>query len=218
MQSQPAEIVREFGPFPTIGSVNGVTYDGRQIWIAVGDRLCAIDPTTDAIVNTFDVPASSGTAYDGKHLYQIADGRIQKVDMSTGAVVATVPAPSAEDNSGMAWAEGFLWVGQYGGRKIHQVEPQTGAVLRTIDSDRYVTGVTWVEGELWHGAWEGDDAEIRRIDPHSGELEHRLAMPEGVGVSGLESDGGDLFYCGGGSSKTVRVVRRPHAQARVGAV
>ena len=215
MQTQPAEIVREFGPFSTIERVNGLTYDGRQIWVAVGDRLCAIDPSAGEIVNTFDVPASSGTAYDGKHLYQIADGRIQKIDMSDGTVVATVPAPSTEDNSGMAWAEGFLWVGQYGGRRIHQVEPQTGAVLRTIDSDRYVTGVTWVEGELWHGAWEGDDAEIRRIDPKSGEVEHRLAMPEGVGVSGLESDGGDFFYCGGGSSKMVRVVRRPRAAATV---
>ena len=215
MQSQSAEIVREFGPFSTIERVNGVTYDGRHIWIAVGDRLCAIDPSAGEVVNTFDVPAHSGTAYDGKHLYQIADGRIQKIDMSTGSVIATVPAPSTEDNSGMAWAEGFLWVGQYGGRKIHQVEPHTGTVLRTIDSDRYVTGVTWAEGELWHGAWEGDDAEIRRIDPKSGEVEHRLTMPEGVGVSGLESDGGDFFYCGGGSSKTVRVVRRPRGATTV---
>lgn len=213
MQTELADIVREFGPFSTIERVNGLTYDGNQIWIAVGDRLCAIDPVADEIVKTFDVTASSGTAYDGKHLYQIGDGRIQKIDVSTGKVVATVPAPSTEDNSGMAWAEGFLWIGQYGGRKIHQVEPQTGAVLRTIESDRYVTGVTWVDGELWHGAWEGDDAEICRIDPRSGEVLHRLTFPEAVGVSGLESDGRDYFYCGGGSSKTVRVVKRPRAGA-----
>jgi len=111
----------------------------------------------------------------------------------------------------MAWAEGFLWVGQYGDQKIHQVEPNTGAVVRTINSDRFVTGVTWVDGELWHGAWEGDDAEIRRIDPNSGAIEHQIALPEGVGVSGLESDRGDYFYCGGGSSKMVRVVKRPRA-------
>jgi len=28
-------------------------------------------------------------------------------------------------------------------------------------------------------------------------------------VSGLESDGADRFFCGGGSSGKVRVVRRP---------
>lgn len=213
MLTEPAEIVREYGPFPSIERVNGVSFDGHRIWIAVGDRLCAVDPTSGEVETGLDVPARSGTAFDGKHLYQLADGRIQKIDPATGAILATVPAPSAEDSSGMAWAEGFLWVGQFAGRKIYQVEPDTGAVLRTIHSHRFVTGVTWVEGELWHGAWEGDDVEIRRIDPASGEVEHRLAMPENAVVSGLESDGGDLFYCGGGSSKMVRVVRRPRRGA-----
>ncbi len=209
MKTHPAEIVQEFGPFDSIERVNGVTYDGSQIWMAVEDRLCALDPTSGEMSESLSVPAPAGTAYDGKHLYQIADGRIQKIDTATGAVIATVPAPSTEDNSGMAWAEGFLWVGQYGGKKIHQVEPQTGAVLRTIDSDRFVTGVTWVDGELWHGVWDDDGSEIRRIDSTSGEVQQRLTMPEDIGVSGLESNGSDLFYCGGASTKTVRVVRRP---------
>jgi len=34
-------------------------------------------------------------------------------------------------------------------------------------------------------------------------------MPAGEGVSGLESDGAELFYCGGGASGKVRAVRRP---------
>jgi hypothetical protein len=34
-------------------------------------------------------------------------------------------------------------------------------------------------------------------------------MPAGVGVSGLESDGADTFFCGGGASAKLRVVRRP---------
>ena len=37
----------------------------------------------------------------------------------------------------------------------------------------------------------------------------RLEMPPGVHVSGLESDGAGLFYCGGGRSGLVRAVRRP---------
>jgi len=69
--------------------------------------------------------------------------------------------------------------------------------------------VTWVDGELWHGTWEGDEGEIRRIDPESGKILARLSMPEGVGVSGLESDGAELFYAGGGTSGKVRAVRRP---------
>jgi hypothetical protein len=81
--------------------------------------------------------------------------------------------------------------------------------LRTIESNRFVTGVTWVDGELWHGTWEGDQSEIRQIDPETGKVLTRLVMPEGVGVSGLESDGGDRFYAGGGQSGKVRAVRRP---------
>jgi glutamine cyclotransferase len=127
--------------------------------------------------------------------------------------LATIAAPT-DDSSGLAWADGSLWVGAYRNRKIHQVDPASGAVLRTIDSDRFVTGVTWVDGELWHGTWEGDASELRRVDPASGEVRERLEMPAGAGVSGLESDGADRFFCGGGTRATLRVVRRPASVAR----
>jgi glutamine cyclotransferase len=123
-------------------------------------------------------------------------------------VLATVPAPGG-GTSGLTWAEGTLWVGQYRDRKIYQIDPQTGAILRTIESNRFVTGVTWIDGELWHGTWEGDESDLRRVDPRTGEVLERIEMPPGAGVSGLESDGGDLFFCGGGSSGKVRAVRRP---------
>jgi len=203
-----AEILREYGPFPGVQSVGGVTYDGRLVWFAGGERLHAFDPASGKAARSIEVPAHAGTAFDGRHLYQIADDRIQKIDPKTGRVVSTIPAPSG-GCSGMAWAEGTLWVGQYRNRKIHQVDPETGAVLRTIESNRFVTGVSWVDGELWHGTWEGDESELRRIDPKTGEVLERLEMPAGVKVSGLESDGGDRFFCGGGKSGKVRAVRRP---------
>ena len=104
-------------------------------------------------------------------------------------------------------------MGQYRDRKIHQIDPDTGAILRTIESNRFVTGVTWVDGELWHGTWEGDDSDIRRVDPETGEVLTRLTMPEGTVVSGLESDQGDLFYAGGGESGRVRAVRKPRRRS-----
>ena len=100
-------------------------------------------------------------------------------------------------------------MGQYRNRKIRQIDPETGAILRTIESKRFVTGVTWVDGELWHGTWEGDESDLRRVDPRTGKVLEILEMPPGTGVSGLESDGGDRFFCGGGRSGKVRVVRRP---------
>ena len=44
-----AEILGEYGPFPGIERVGGVTYDGRRVWIAAGDKLAAIDPQTGTI-------------------------------------------------------------------------------------------------------------------------------------------------------------------------
>ena len=210
MKVSDAEILREYGPFPEADNVAGVTFDGRHVWFASGNRLNALDPASGKIVRSIDVAAHAGTAFDGRHLFQIAEDRIQKVDLETGEVLSSIPAPGGGSDSGLAWAEGTLWVGQHRGRKIHQVDPETGAVLRTIESNRFVTGVTWVDGELWHATWEGDESDLRRLDPETGEVLETLEMPPGAGVSGLESDGGDRFFCGGGSSGKVRAVRRPN--------
>jgi glutamine cyclotransferase len=209
LPAEAAEIVREYGPFPGAPQAHGVTFDGRQVWFASGEKLHAFDPASGEVVRDLPVACDAGTAFDGRHLYQLAEARIQKIDPATGEVLATIPAPGAGGDSGLTWAEGTLWVGQYRDRKIHQIDPESGAILRTIESNRFVTGVTWVDGELWHGTWEGDESEIRRVDPGSGEVLARLALPAGVGVSGLESDGRDLLFAGGGPSGKVRAVRRP---------
>jgi glutamine cyclotransferase len=209
-----AEIVREYGPFDEIEQVHGVTYDGQNIWFAGGKTLTAIDPKHGRRVRAIDVAAHAGTAFDGHHLYQLAEDRIQKIDPTTGSVVSTIPAPGAGADSGLTWAEGTLWVGQYRDRKIHQIDPETGAILRTIESNRFVTGVTWVDGELWHATWEGDESDLRRLDPKTGEVLEHLDMPPGVHVSGLESDGRDQFFCGGSRSRTIRSVRRPGRESR----
>jgi glutamine cyclotransferase len=206
---QPAEIVREYGPFAGADTIHGVTHDGQNVWVATGAALLAFDPESGATKERLERACDAGTAFDGKHLYQIAEARIDKIDPATGKVLASIPAPGNGSDSGLTWAEGSLWVGQYRDRKIHQIDPATGAVRRTIESNRFVTGVTWVDGELWHGTWESDESEVRRVDPTSGAVLERLRMPEGAGVSGLESDGADLFYCGGGPSGKVRAVRRP---------
>ena len=213
MIESAAEILREYEPFPGVEHVGGVTFDGQHVWFASGDKLNAFDPVSGKTVRSIDVAAHAGTAFDGKHLFQLAGAVIQKIDPKTGIVVATIPAPDGGGHSGLAWAEGTLWVGQYHDRKITQIDPETGAVLRTLKSDRFVTGVTWVDGELWHGTWEDDQSDLRRVDPRTGEVLERLGMPPGVCLSGVESDGGDQFFCGGGSGGKVRTVRRPRRGA-----
>jgi glutamine cyclotransferase len=209
MKRSPAEIAREYGPYPGADRVHGVTYDGQRVWFASGDKLNAFDPESGNAMRAIDVAAHAGTAFDGKHLFQIADDCIQKIDPNSGRVLTTIPAPGGGRDSGLAWGEGTLWVGQYRDRKIHQIDPDTGAILRTIESNRFVTGVTWVDGELWHATSEGDESEIRRVDSKTGAVLEALEMPRGANISGLESDGGDRFFCGGQKSGKVRVVRRP---------
>ncbi|HZR03118.1 MAG TPA: glutamine cyclotransferase [Burkholderiales bacterium] len=205
--NQSVKIVREYGPFPGVDKVHGVTYDGQHVWFATGDKLNALDPSSGKVLRSIDVAADAGTAFDGQHLYQIAENQIQKIDPKSGRVLATIPTPGG-GVSGLAWAEGMLWVGQYRERKIHQIDPHTGEILRTIESNRFVTGVSWIDAELWHGTWEEDQSDLRRVDARTGEVLETLEMPAGMAVSGLESGGSDLFFCGGGSSGKLRVVRR----------
>jgi streptogramin lyase len=208
-KSRQAEILREYGPYPGIRQIGGVTFDGARVWVATGAKLIAFDPESGQPTRTLERASDAGTAFDGTHLYQIAEARIDKIDPATGDVVASIPAPGHGSDSGLTWAEGTLWVGEYRARKIHQIDPQTGAILRTIESDRFVTGVSWVNGELWHATLEDGSSELRHIDPQTGEVLERLEMPAGVTVSGLEADGAGVFYCGGAASGKVRAVRKP---------
>jgi outer membrane protein assembly factor BamB len=211
-KAERAEVVREYGPFAEAPHVHGVSFDGQHAWLAGGDKLLAFSPASGETVRCLPVQADAGTAFDGTHLYQIAADRIDKIDPHTGQVVASIPAPGKGCDSGLAWAEGSLWVGEYQARKIHRIDPASGTVLRTIESDRFVTGVTWVDGELWHGTWEGEQSELRQVDPADGRVLERLELPQGLAVTGLESDGADLFFCGGGKSGKVRAVRRPRSR------
>lgn len=203
-----AEIICEYGPFPGTNAIHGVSFDGRNVWIATGNQLQSVDPESGEVVRILDVPADAGTAFDGQHLYQIAQSVIRKIDPETGSTLATIPVPGGADASGLAWSEGSLWVGLYEGRAILQIDPQTGEVLRELRSDRFVTGVTWVRGELWHGTWEDGQSDLRHIEPTTGEVLDSVVMPEGTGVSGLEAGGPDRFFCGGGNSGKLRVLRR----------
>ena len=201
-----AKIIGEFAA-NTDGPVHGVSYDGQHVWAATGTHLRAFDPADGRETEALPVSAHAGTAFDGGHLYQIADDVIQKVEPSTGNVVSTIPAPGGGRDSGLAWADGFLWVGQYRDRQIIQIDPQSGVVLRTIATERFVTGVTWIDGQLWHGYSEDGSGGLSHIDPDDGHELEAIEMP-GLSVSGVESDGAGRFFCGGGNSGLVRIVSR----------
>lgn len=205
--SEPAAILREYGPFPEVVAVHGVSFDGERIWLASGEVLFALDPASGVLVRRLQVACDAGTAFDGRLLYQIAGGRIHTVDPVAGSVLRSIQAPGS-GCSGLAWADGSLWVGKYGERAILRLDPRSGEVLQTLRSDRFVTGVTFADGLLWHGTWEGA-SEVRALDPATGDVLARLTLPSGVVVSGLESDGSHVLYAGGGPSGRVRAIQKP---------
>lgn len=202
-----ARIERVLRPEPAVQAVHGVTWDGRRVWAAVGDRVLGLDPVTGETGGVIAVPAMAGTAFDGERLYQLADGRIRIIDLVTGTVEREIPAPPGGDCSGMAWSEGSLWIGQYDGREILQVSPADGKVLRRMSVGRMVTGVTWSDDHLWHGSWDGERGAIHRIDPATGALQETCRLPANVPVSGMEADGEGRIFCGAGALGVVHVVR-----------
>jgi glutamine cyclotransferase len=216
MSRTDVEVEREYGPFAEHGPVHGVTFDGERVWFASGDKLRALDPESGQLTRALEVACDAGTAFDGQYLYQLDQGRIRKIDPRTGRVVSTVPTPDLVGASGMAWAEGSLWVGQFADRKILELDPATGKVLSEVVSDRFVTGVSFSEGELWHATQENERSELRRVDRKTSEVLEQLALPAGVVVSGLEADGHGRFFCGGGKSGKLRVVKRPAVTNRAG--
>jgi hypothetical protein len=191
-----AEVLREYVPLER-GHVHGVTFDGKLVWFARDDELVAFDPGTEQVVRRHRVPgARAGTAYDGEHLYQLAQGEILVVQPSDGRIVRRMRSPCKGDDSGMAWADGYLWIGQYRQSQIHKVDAKTGEIVKTLDSDRFVTGVSCVDGAIWHASsGDGQPSALRRVAP-DGSVEESLAVPVKA-ISGLEAAGDGTFWCGG---------------------
>ena len=208
MKRYVADILEEQGPFPGIDTVHGVTYDGRQVWLASGDRSTrSTRPAAPPCARSRCPRTPDRVRWQAS----VPDRRTPDPSHRS----ADRPGARLDSRPGQRWRFGTrlgrssLWVGQYRDRKIHQIDPHTGAVLRTIQSNRFVTGVTWVEGELWHATWENDRSELLHLDPHTGEVLESVEMPGATKISGLETDGPDRFFCGGARGGQIRAVRRP---------
>lgn len=198
-------VVREYEPLDG-GRVHGVTFDGKLVWFATDDAIVAFDPDTEKVVRRLEVPANAGTAYDGEHLYQIARDEILVIRPADGRIVRKLPAPGKGQDSGMAWSDGYLWIGQFRESKIHKVDAKTGEVVKTLSSDRFVTGVSCVDGALWHGASDGGKpSELRRVGS-DGAVEETLSVPV-EHIAGVEATGEGSFWCGGEKGK-LRLVRK----------
>jgi hypothetical protein len=208
---EDAEVAREHIPFADRGGIHGVTFDGERVWFARDDELCAFDPRSEQVVRRLAVPAAdAGTAFDGEHLYQLAKGEILVIEPESGRVVRRFRAPADGHASGMAWADGYLFIGQFHESRIHKVVAKTGEVVKTFTSDRYITGVSCVDGALWHGVSnDGKPCELRRLAA-DGTVDETLRVPVAA-IGGVEGTRDGDFWCGGERGTLRRVRRKRHA-------
>jgi outer membrane protein assembly factor BamB len=192
------------------GKVHGVTFDGETVWYASDDAIVGVDPKAERVTKRIPVQADAGTAFDGTHLYQLTSDKILVVDPNNGNVVREMKAPGPRKgcNSGMAYADGFLFVGDYEDGRIHKVDAKTGEITKTLSSDRWVTGVSCIDGALWHATGNNGEGppQIRRL-ADDGTVEEILEVKGARYISGLEGDGNGGFWCGGEDGK-LRHVRR----------
>jgi outer membrane protein assembly factor BamB len=206
MQQSEGEVVREYVPIDD-QQIHGVTFDGKLVWFARDDELIAFDPATETIIHRYRIDsAHGGTAFDGTHVYQLAKGsQILVIDPKSGKIVRKLPAPGKGQDSGMAWSDGYLWVGEYRGAKIHKIDAKTGEIVKTLTSDRFVTGVSCLDGALWHGAaGDGNTPELRRL-ASDGSVDESVTVQVGM-ISGVERTADGTFWCGGEKGK-LRLVR-----------
>ncbi len=208
-QTSVGEVIREYRPLDE-GKIHGVTFDGKLVWFARDGELVAFDPEGERVVHRYAVPnAGAGTAFDGEHIYQLAQGEILVIAPSDGRILRRLPSPGKGEDSGMAWADGYLWVGQYHKAKIHKVDAKTGEVVKTLSSDRFVTGVSCIGGELWHGLSEDEgtakECELVHLASDGTQLE-RMSVPV-ARLAGMERTRSGDFWCAGEKGK-LRLVRR----------
>ena len=216
MRRAAAEILQEYGPFPGVTKVGGVTFDGKRVWFASGDKLNALDPESGKIERSIDIAAHAGTAFDGRYLFQIAEARIQKIDPSTGKIMGSIPAPGA--GGGLRAGVGR---GDALGRTIPGAEDSSDRSrdgshsahdrLQPLRHGRIVGGR---RAMAWHARRGRERAAASRSDDRKGARTAGYAV--GHRCVGLESDGIDRFYCGGAKSAVVRAVRRPRRHESTG--
>lgn len=159
------------GPVAPGGSVQGLAFDGTNLWLAAAgtdDYIAKIDTTGGVLSLLQSIPAppppsSTGTvrdmAFDGTDLWVPNDGSdaIYRMSMDEGTVLETIAAPGLEIR-GTTWADGHLygndkdtdWVYVWdAGSSTWSQAFETPLPPGGTTSNRWFTGMTWDGVNFW---------------------------------------------------------------------
>lgn len=128
---------------------SGITYGDDAWWIGSTKTLktLKVDPKTGKTLKSFDTP--------GAGLY------------------GNLKTPSGAH--GLKWVDGKYWMAVPASGKIFLMEPETGAIVRSIPAPTVRThGLAWDNGVLW--CVGSTEREIYKMDPKDGKLLAKIKL------------------------------------------
>ena len=205
IRGEVVQLVREHVVVDSYDVVHGVTFDGRRLVVAGDYRLFRVAPDSGRDVDELETfPHRGGLAYDGKHLWQHTEDEFQQLDPRTALVVRAV-APPLDGVTGLECIGHDLLILHAGGRSLARVEIFDGTVVSQFETEAPLRGLGW----MGRGLWSATEGEVVRLDPASGRLLARVALPAGIEVCDLTADAEGLLWFVDGGSSAVRALALP---------
>jgi hypothetical protein len=187
-------------------AIHGATFDGRRrLVLAAGARLVRRVPDSGRVVDQLETfPDPGGLAYAGRCLWQRSEGHVQQLDQRTGFVLRSI-SPRLREITGLECIGDDLLVLHAAGRALARVETLDAVSVAEVELSAPMRGLAWVERELWSST----AGELCRIDPASGRIVARFALPAGVEVCDLAGDAQGRIWCVDGRSRVLRAFVKP---------
>jgi hypothetical protein len=189
----------ELNAFFVAGGLNPTHFDDIVISTPGSpiDRTPLLGPPS-AVQAVFDSPGSGclGLGWDGQDLWFLDDlDRLYQLDAATGVPKKTLQLDAATERSDLAWKDGVLYVGTYGG-------------LQGLDSNGVAVGLLpglyyWsFSGHAWDGQhWWVGDYNSWTIHKHAADGREVLKWSAGQfeHPAGIASDGVSIWTTAGSS-------------------
>ena len=184
------------------GNVRDATWDGTHLWFGENgsSTINKMDPQTGEILMSFLAGGANpfGLAWTGEHLYncnyeheEFPDVAYKMSPDGTPLGNWEIPGSPVVAPNGAAYdpATGHLWISDWIGGMLHEVEPADGSVVSSIVyPGASVRGLTWHDGHVI--AVDDQDSRLYKLDPSTGAVIDSVSIATlGPNPEGLAFDG-----------------------------